>query len=96
MEQTGFQQSLKERQGQKSSRPFQFEDSMILWGLFRASHPILTFSPLAGSCTSAFASCFKNLFVGIGAPNQWELGGSTLSEHLTATRAFLSSLLPAI
>lgn len=43
-----------------------------------------------------FASCPENSFVGIGGPHQRELGGSPLSEHLTATRAFLSFLLPVI
>lgn len=66
--------SLKRKLGLKSSRPFQFEASVIPWGLLGASHPILTFFPTLGSRTSAFASHLENFFVGIGAPNLWELG----------------------
>lgn len=58
--------------------------------------PIPIFSSYSRQLNPGFTSHHKNNFVGTGAPHQWELGGSTCSEHLTVTRASLSSLLPAI
>lgn len=58
-------------------------------GSFLGSPTLSPFLFYSGQPNLSFASHPEN-------PNRRELGGSTISEHLAATRASLSSLLPVI